>query len=177
MLKRFSERKGLTKTRTIAQVDSIDDQLRNGLWDMLTVVYWKQAGDSFGLNRLLSLADAFWHSYFKEPLDTRPAHWGDIWSRLRDYFFGCLWYCVYDFIEFTANTHSDEQSNKRFTEACNRILEREQSAYRFVGKQIVQITSKDEIATIEEALGTPFKTVQIHFKSASRMMSDRKSPD
>src|SRR5450755_1517406 len=36
-------------------------------------------------------------------------------------------------------------------QACNVTLEREMSAYRFIGKTLVQITSDQEIAEINEA--------------------------
>jgi hypothetical protein len=60
---------------------------------------------------------------------------------------------------------------------CNGILESELSAYRFVGELITQITSEKEILEIEEALETPFKTVNAHLENALNLMSDKKSPD
>jgi len=60
---------------------------------------------------------------------------------------------------------------------CNDVLESEMSAYRFVGKYITQITSKEEISEIEEALRTPLKPVRIHLEKSLELLSDRKSPD
>ncbi len=37
-------------------------------------------------------------------------------------------------------------------EICNNVLERELSAYRFVGGRITEVSSKVEISEIEEAL-------------------------
>jgi len=62
-------------------------------------------------------------------------------------------------------------------DCCNSILERELSAYRFVAGKITRITSKQEIAEIEEALEMPLKPVNEHIKSALDLLANRKSPD
>ena len=87
------------------------------------------------------------------------------------------WYEVYDFIEFAANNFPDKETNKKFMETCNSILEAELSAYRFVGNEITQITSKEEIAEIDEALGSPIPVVNVHLQNALKLLSDRKAPD
>jgi len=61
--------------------------------------------------------------------------------------------------------------------ACNVVLESELSAYRFVGGLITQVTSEEEISEMEEALETPFKTVNAHIETALKLMSDKKTPD
>ncbi len=37
----FSQRKSIKPIKSIIQVDFIDDDLRNGLWDVLTIYYRK----------------------------------------------------------------------------------------------------------------------------------------
>jgi len=71
---------------------------------------------------------------------------------------------------------------KAFINACNVVLERELSAYRFVGEKIIKITSEIEIKEIEEALENTknidkLKPVNEHLKRAIELLSDRKSPD
>ncbi|MCW3980029.1 MAG: hypothetical protein NWF11_00970, partial [Candidatus Bathyarchaeota archaeon] len=67
----------------------------------------------------------------------------------------------------------------KFIEYCNQRLERESSRWRFVGGKLVALTSKEEIAVIQEALKGPksLRPVSIHLNSALAFMSDRKSPD
>ena len=55
-------------------------------------------------------------------------------------------------------------------------LERENSAYRFVGTEIVEVTDETEITSIEEALNGP-KAARIHFERALDLLSDRRAPD
>lgn len=179
-MKLFSQRKGLTKVKTEFQVESMDDELRNRLWNMLDAYYWENAGLDY-LGRAVGTMHLFskkiWNSYFKIPVDTLSEYWSHNRVSIRKYFFLCPWYNVYDFIEFVANEYAEDEVNNNFIKACNVVLESELSGYRFVGKQITLITSEGEIAEIQEALETPSETVNTHLENALRLMSDRKSPD
>ena len=167
----FSHRKGLKKVRTEIQVDSIDEELRNLLWNALSKYYWKRPVDKYPFLEVL------WNSYLKRPTDGLVGRWTEDYGQIRSYYFGCKWFEVYDFIEFIANNYPNGKTNSEFTEACNGVLEEELSAYRFVGNQIVQITSEEEISEIEESLETPLKPVRTHLENSLKLLSDRKSPD
>ena len=100
-----------------------------------------------------------------------------IYGYLRKYFFGCFWSEVYDLIEFIANNNLGYFDNNKFKDECNALLEKELSAYRFVGNLITPITSKIEASEIEKALQTPLKPVNLHIQTALKLLSDRKEPD
>lgn len=180
----FSERQGYKSVKTIMQVNTMDTDLRNGLWNALELYYWKRAertnflSDSSNKDILLLLR-RLWLDYFKRPLDTLPNLWAPSYRVLRDYFLSCQWFEVYDFIQFVANEYYLNAINQVFVEYSNSILERELSGYRFIEGRITPITSKEEIAEIEEALRSkkPLEPVVIHLKSALDLFSDRKSPD
>lgn len=178
-MKLFSQRKGLKKTRTTFQVDSIDVELRNRLWNVLKVSYWDNVAGRYrdSLRDYNILFNRMWHNFFKARLDNMPYYAADILGVLDKYFFGCEWYEVYDFLEFIVNNYPDEIVNQGFMKACNAVLEEEMAAYRFVGGQVTPITSETEISEIDEALKTPLKTVNIHLGNALGLLSDRKSPD
>ncbi len=188
----FSQRKGIKPVKNIIQVNNIDQDLRNGLWNALTIFYWKQITDQFiPFNENIDiLFKKIWNDYFKSPLDTLNSYWkspldnlNDYWrhtyEKIRKYFFDSEWYEVYDFIEFIANNYPEVDVNNEFMKYCNTILEQELSAYRFVGGKITQITSKEEISEIEETLEItePLKAVNTHIKRALDLLADRKSPD
>jgi hypothetical protein len=59
---------------------------------------------------------------------------------------------------------------------ANVAFERENSAYRFVGTEILEITDKTEIATIERGLAGP-KAARIHLERAIDLLADRRAPD
>lgn len=121
---------------------------------------------------------SLWLHYFKRPTDTIDQYWEECYARLRNYFFQAKWYEVYDFIEFVA-MYGPERQRAKFMETANSYLERENSAYRFVGDQIAEITSAEEIEAVEEALliTDEFRGARTHLSAALAMLSDRKNPD
>ncbi len=186
----FSHRKGITPVKKIIQVESIDDDLRNKLWNALTIIYWNKAGTKrpswisyipriYPNYNIVILLNNLWHDYYKRPVDTMDDYWPQTYKYIRESFFKCEWYEVYNFIEFIVNNYSNknDSENLKFMGLCNSILMEESSAYRFVGGKIVQITSENEIAEIEEALHASISPVQQHINRALELLSDKKSPD
>ncbi len=183
-MKRFSEREGYKDFKDKIQIGSIDEELRNSLWNALLSYY-------FGPNKydsdVIEIFESIWRNYFKKPIDTMGVGSLDPYNKVRKYFFGCEWYEVYDFIEFVANTCIQQNtrffgyqiSDKEFINKCNNVLKLEISGYRFVGKRIIQITSKDEINEIEESLKRTDKLSSInqHLVQAIALLADRKKPD
>jgi len=179
----FSHRKGLKKVRTEIQVNSMDNALRNRLWNVLDYFYWSHERKPPGFisqasSPMQSFLNRLWHYHFKEPVDGLPYYWQHAFQIVKErYFKSYSWYEVYDFIEFVANNYENEETNKRFMKTCNDVLEKELSAYRFVGGKIAQITSEIEISEIEEALETPLTPVNTHLTKSLELLSDRKTPD
>ena len=97
-------------------------------------------------------------------------------GNIKTHFFSCKWHEVYDFIQFTAQVFPYEPVVQNFIQACNSSLARGLSAYQFVGKRIEPITSKHEIAEVEEALSVSMRFTQ-HLDSALALLADRKAPD
>lgn len=66
-----------------------------------------------------------------------------------------------------------------FIYLVNNTLESEKSAYRIIDEKIIEITSDQEIQSIEDALANtnPYSGVQQHLNQALNLMSDRKNPD
>lgn len=179
-MKWFSERKGLTKPRTVIQTDSIDIELRNRLWNLLYGYYWKTQDWGYRVRptpEIESFLLALWHEYLKVPVDSMSVYWADVYRDLREFYYKFEWYRVYDFLELIVAKHPEKVRNKKFIEECNEVLVSELSGYRFVGEQICPITSKEEISEIEEALESPLKAVNMHLENALQLWSDRKSPD
>jgi AbiJ N-terminal domain 4 len=125
-----------------------------------------------------------WQDFLKRPADTRGLHWEQTYALLRDHFMKSPWNHVYDFVEFLPNTIRDKyggnatSTNMRFVAACNRLLEREMSAWRFARFTLTQITAEQDLAAIDEArkLPRPMRVVNEHLDAALRLMSDRKNP-
>jgi hypothetical protein len=182
----FSKRYGYKPAREIIQIESMDEPLRNGLWSLLKTFCWDKALYSAGMyggyyisnnsNRALyDLCTRLW--YFRHPLDSLDRDWQKVLKQLREYFFNCEWYEAYDFVEFVANNYSRYLFKESFIQACNNLLEKELSAYRFVGGFLTRITEKEEMQEIERTLETSAGPVATHIRRSLELLSDRNSPD
>lgn len=185
----FSQRQGFKPTKQIIQLSDIDDDLRNGLWNALTLFYWESIDQPVLITRdrfngvsehhMLIFLKIMWHSYFKKPIDTLGIQWDTIYKFIRNYFFTCPWFDVYDFIEFVASRDQSQPNSEKFVDLCNSILEKEMSGYRFIDGIITPITHQEEIESIEQAIqnSDKFHGASIHLKTALGLLSDRKAPD
>jgi len=185
---RFSERYGYKPVREIIQKESMDDNLRNGIWSLFTIYLWNQVDYSsyqshgnINTSNLKTLIIAYWLNFFKQPIDTIPIQFEKVLYKVRSSFFNCEWHEVYSFIEETLENYPRElKKNKEFfTKELNNCLEKENSAYRIINNEITPITSEQEIQSIEDALvnTNPYSGVQQHLNQALKLMSDRQNPD
>ncbi len=177
----FSQRRGIKLFKSVIQVDDMDDDLRNDLWNALTISYWDNINRDYisYFPDMENLIKKLWVDHFKQPLDTLEDTWSLTYEKIRNKFYDYEWYEVYDFIEFIASSYPCKNDNQNFMDLCNSFLKRELSAYRFIGGKITQITSEEEILEIEEALeiSKPLKAVNTHLKTALDLLADRKSPN
>ncbi len=177
----FSQREGFKPIKNVIQVKGIDEALLNGLWNALHVFYWDRVTTHLvkDSEEIYHLFFTLWLDYFKKPIDTMQNTWQEAYKDIRSYFFHCNWFEVYDFMEFIVNNYPSSSVNERFMDYCNSILEREVSGWRFIGEEIAPITSKEEIAEIEEALESTdsLKPITTHLRTALDFLSDKKSPD
>lgn len=181
---RFSQRAGIAPVRSLLQTDSVDQALRNRLWNVLQRLVWDthRSNSSYykhltSNSNLYGLIRAYWSDYYVQALDQIPDGINQTVGTLRDYFFECEWFELYDFIEFTA-LHMPEHRD-RFIDLCNQALTKELSAYRFVDGQIVRTTTEVEINSIEQAIQNPNagSGTTEHLRTAMKLLSDRTNPD
>jgi hypothetical protein len=179
-MKNFSGRKGLKPVSETIQIDSMNDELRNSLWNTLDITLWSTKNflysDYGSTGHIESFSRTLWFSYFKKPIDSRPNTSEQILTEIRRYFFGCRWNAVYDFIEFVVG--AEKETKPRLAEFLNFILERELSGFRFASDQLVDVTNPQEIEVLEEALrDTRFAGVSGHLQRALERYADRDNPD
>lgn len=166
---KFSQRIGKTPIKNIIQVESIDNDLKNKLWNVIIDIF--RLEDNSGYNRNL-LSNHIWASYFNETKDMMPN--GGYYTYIRNWFFTqAQWHETYDFIEYLCLLHSNYyrlpsdiqykiETRVNLIEIFNNILEQELSGYRIIENQVVPITSDIEIVAINEALKEIEKNFTIH---------------
>ena len=171
---RFSERIGVKPLKTILQLDSMDDDLRNGLWNVCYDLVFKRFLHEYFNSREDRTLALLWRHFFKLPVDDMP-YGADIVKYLKRFFFESTWNEVYDFVDFLAGI----EVHDALTHQCNFVLEREKSGYRFVSTQLIPITSEEELASIQSALGLRdvLNPVRQHIEAAVDLFSDRTNPD
>ncbi len=175
----FSQRLGIKEPKQIIQKESMDDDLKVGLWNVLSLYIWEELRKEEWLSydeRMHSYFKALWIGFFKRPLDTLELYTKNTYSGIRADYFSFEWYEAYDFIEFTIKRYPGYNVNT-FINDCNNVLERELSAYRIVDESIVEITSKEEIEEIESAIDSSPNYVSSHLRNALDKISDKNVPD
>jgi len=73
------------------QLESVDDDLRNGLWNALTTSYWIHVRggafanvDSPEQGMVKDLVTTIWADYYKQPTDSIPRSWSEAYNSLRN---------------------------------------------------------------------------------------------
>lgn len=181
----FSQRKGLKPIPEIIQINSMNAELRNGLWNTLDSLLWSTSGFMFsrsGHNGMYWFSRNLWANYFKKPIDTLPSNSSNILPLIRTYYFASSWNEVYDFIDFVAaylsNKSLSDDAKSHPYHLLNAMLERELSGYRFVNQILTDITSEQESEMLQEVLkDSQFKGVSSHLNRALELYSDRVNPD
>jgi hypothetical protein len=178
---KFSQRIGKQPVDTSLQTEGMSDALRNSLWNVLDLCVWQLQGflscSYDGIARPCNIGDfsqVLWLNFFKKPIDTRPTHPDELLAEIRDFFFGCGWYEVYDFLEFVLKLDLADQ----LSAALNKVLERELAGFRYVSEAFVPVTDEQEIESIEQALNSgPFAGVAAHLRSALDHLGRKPDPD
>lgn len=184
---KFSQRYEYTPSTKSIQYETMDIELKNGLWNALRIHIINKIEK---YNRNWEESDFYffsiiiWRDLFKIPIDEIPESVNRTEIYIKNYFFDSNWYEALDFIEFVANIDQIEffLPSFDFKNYCNKMLEREFSAYRFIGDYITPISNEYEIKGIENALietdsNITLRGINIHLKSALEKLSDRKNPD
>lgn len=171
----FSLRNGYVKSKAI-KIKGLDESCQNRLWNVL---------DGF-----ISNSDEYTEYYqaVNYMLDhlgqikiSAPANISNVIPLLRQYFFS-KWYKSFDILEMFLTSVYDvayftPKNPSEYTEAFNKVLEEEKSGYRFLKNKAVNITNSAELELLNEVTHSKFETVNIHFKKAIELYSDRIKPD
>lgn len=177
----FSQRQGITPVNQAIQIKSINQDLRNSLWNVLSKELFFDYSYSLGFmlgdireGDAGQLIIEIWSDFFKLSLDSLPDNKSDAVKKISDFFQRAHWYQVYDFIEFVVNSVNWLALDGHF----NTILIRESAGYRFIDGVLTDIVDPKEIKELEYAIkDNKFPGSGKHLKRALELMSDRENPD
>lgn len=183
-MSRFSERMGLTGPKAF-QVDSMDAALTNRLWNVIDSGLEAAGNEAFDAldtldtnQHLHRFSQQILVEFLAQTRDSIPLFWILFVGKLKSHFMLAQWHAKYDLLEAIykslplLTTVMPLTDQKWFADACNKVLEREKSAYRFVGGTLGPITSPEEMMSIEEAQQSSdqFKPASTHIATALRWL-------
>lgn len=172
---RFSERLGITQVRSVVQVESIDDPLRNRLWSILFVYLAPDDETQVRHSRHVNLYRAVWLNFLEKPIDRMPTYVSEMIKVMRDYFYSDSWYRPYDMLEFCISRLESEGDAAR--EHANESLEHYLSGYRFVSGSLVPVIDESHVQAIENAMATATGPARTHLGKSLALLGDRQNPD
>jgi len=148
----FSERYGF-KVRGKIQIESMDTELRNRLWNQFDIYYFDSIFEVSNIDIEFDLIffTKMYDEFFKLTEVPRKSN-GDLFKDIKKRFLNMEWFEVYNFIEYVSNNYYDKDIQKAFIKSVNDVLEKEMSGYRFVNNYIAPIIDEVEIKEVEESL-------------------------
>lgn len=174
----FSQREGIEPLKKKPQIKSMDIDLRNGLWNIVSRHYFPVYYSD--LDKHYELHDLFvriYEDFFKEASDEIPDKVYEARKIIRDTFYSIEYNKVYDFVEFLGKFPNQTHIRNTYAEEINAILNREFSGYVFVSGKIMPRISEREILEIEKAAAGPLHSVNEHIKQAIALLSNKEKPD
>lgn len=177
---------GIKPVSKAIQIESMDDALRNALWNQIRLCILEnmsQVAYRGSKSQFEIFAELLWDEFFGLAIDDMPSSSEGIIKFIRNWFYQANWHEAYDLIDFLASDSIYDYADiAAFIDSCNKVLEREVSGYRFVDGIVVPISHELEISEIEEALAqaqafTSLTGANIHLHDALGKIADRTQPD
>ena len=124
----FSQRIGKTPSTKEIQINDIDSELKNGLWNLILVLIIDPMENNAhrGEPEFQVFMKLLWHDFFKERISKIPGGYkSDQVEHLENRFFEFPWYKIYDFIEYLLEIYPYEDEKDEVIKQLNSLLERE----------------------------------------------------
>lgn len=182
----FSQRMGIMELRIPVQVNSLDKDLRAGLWNALYSHFLgKLSTSNRTTKKARQLVVTIWTDFFRDTLDTLPSQtWGYggfLQRHAKEYIFEEAYNRVFDFIEYIIPLIEQAEPDELdgFIADCNKALEKEGSVYRIINRIVVR-TIRAIGYNGNEQTGEPEteeRSGNLYFANALELMADRKDPN
>ncbi|OAV75640.1 hypothetical protein Barb7_00722 [Bacteroidales bacterium Barb7] len=171
----FSERYGYVQPSAVLIREKLTDELQNAIctaYDSLAF----QEGFVY-----TSMEKHLWCYFLNKRLADFENRWGTPNVVVVSFLYDSTreWYKKLDMIEATIDYLKNKAHGcySSLVEYLNHEFKRLNFAYRIVNDQIVEVTSEEEILTIESALNNSSDSVKEHFQTALELLSKRPDGD
>ena len=184
----FAERLGLRPRRSFSQRDTLDDETRTELWNVLVLlreVFRNIAEDSYHSDTTEArLLEAVWAWEFKNRRDEMK-NCEQVWTQIKTAVLNSEWYDVLDLIEAIVKhldryaTPASKDMQVIVTDAFNKSFERYLVGFRFIGDEITPIDTTAEAEAIVSAQEETDSLAGARhaLDRAVELLADRQSPD
>ena len=198
---RFSERMGIVPVRRAIQIDSLDSETRNALWNVL-VAFLDQAKYVRENNEYATTSIVYreiWTDLYHMASDAVPNQGAFYASDDNDCYYNFFrnkvlsgkWFECLDFVDFIATCPNCDNWLRRSydhiarrnllsvpsPEAFNQVFRKYMVGYRFVNNILTPISNEMEVVSVEGALKMSCESVQEQLTKALRFLSDRNRPE
>ena len=179
----FSERHGYKEVRTLIQRESLDDDTRLELWNLLAVL--PREFDKFYRDSTEhDILEALWVWHFKKARDEMPVD-SMVWRYVKAQILTGGWNEVLDLLESFSkywDRHETSESaplKRSFLEVLNERFEQELVGYRIIGLEITPVDSNAEAEAITGALSDTdvIAGARHALDRAIELLADRATPD
>ena len=175
----FSERYGYVKVSDVIIRERITPEIQNAICTCFDKLedYYRLEGVSYTDFEYIELEKYVWTKFLNQRLAYYHSNDDVLVKYIEDS--DNAWFQKLDLIEFSIKSISRRDDfyktnvAERFIKRLNSEFERLNYAYRIVGEEIVEITSEQEIQTIETAINKSPRNVQIHLNSALEKYAQR----
>jgi len=178
-MQKFSDRIGITKLPETFQIDSMNDNLRNSLWNLITHLI----KPNNIINNWQSFSEKLFFLFFKEKITSLPYDEYNCRNQIEYRFNNLEWYDVYNLFEIIYTIIENYSSTKKenFEKAVNNILKEELSGYSFFNGLFVPITNEVEIKSINDSIeNSKIKSLDLvseHITKSISLLSQKPKPD
>lgn len=170
---RFSERMGYAKPRLEMQIDSMDEILRNRIWNQIDFYIFKP----YYYDEQIKNCKIIWTEFFKRNIyDFNSMSYEPV-KELLELYKDFEWFEVYDLIEFLIEFFDDGGVRSQyFVELTNNILTEELSGFRISKSKVIPVTDEILIEEINDAAEST-NAAGKHIENAISNLSDKTTPD
>ena len=177
-MKLFSERHGYIKPSDALIVECMPKEVQNSIYNCLYNFGEENPGFFEALDKMV------W-AYF---LNEKECDYDQIQFKRGDIILYIIdnsqyeWHQKLSLIEYLLDLLEAIEKNKQqkmpsFIDSINRSFERLNYGYRIINNMVTPISSKEEVNSIEEAIGSAKDNIREHMNSALKHLADKEKPD